>query len=124
MAAAAALAGWVTATDCVFGRMVTCGKVALAVLLTCDWFTYKSKCTHHFRCLRVCGRLCGQWKFRANIGEVPDATRVRGSQPCSLVVAQLVLKETAQNLLAQHAVSRQRFTELAEVLHFLTISSQ
>lgn len=55
--------------------MVTCGKVALAVLLTCDWFTHKSKCTHHFRCLRVCGRLCGQWKFRANIGEVPDATR-------------------------------------------------
>lgn len=121
MAAAAALAGWVTATDCVFGRMVTCGKVALAVLLTCDWFTHKSKCTHHFRCLHVRPAL---WTV-----EVPCQHRrgarcnetVRGSQPCSLVVAQLVLKETAQNLLAQHAVSRQRFTELAEVLHFLTI---
>lgn len=34
--AGAAHAGWGTASDCVFGRLVTCGKVAHAVLLTCS----------------------------------------------------------------------------------------
>lgn len=87
-----------------------------------NWFTHKSKSTHHFRCLRVYSRLCGQRKFRTNISEVPDATRQSEDRdPPALWSPSWVLKETAQNLLTQHPVGLQRFTELAEFLHFLTI---
>lgn len=122
VATGAVHAGCVTATDCVFGRTMTCGKVAHAVLLTCNWFPYKSKATHHFRCLRVCSRLCGQWRFRASIGEVPDATRQsKDHNPPAWWPPGLVLKEAARNVLTQHPVSLQRLAELAEFLHFLTI---